>query len=92
VTAATRLPAAQTVADSHLTPQIVELASGVDALYLSGRTILPGALLERLEHARRLAEATSCPVPLDLGDETFGLAPTAFAEGNRLRRLECGRR
>ena len=66
------------VADSHLAAGMLELASGVDALYLSGRTVLPGALVERLEEGRRLAEAISGPVPFDFGTESFGLAPSAF--------------
>jgi len=50
----------------------------VDALYLSGRTVLPGRLLERLEEARQWAEALSTPISFDLGDEAFALAPNAF--------------
>jgi hypothetical protein len=66
------------VAHSHLVPHPVELASGVDALYLSGRTALPLPFLERLEQARALAELASVTVPFELGGESFGMAPHAF--------------
>jgi len=68
----------QPVAYSHLAPSLVELASGVDALYLSGRTVLPIRLLEGLAQARQMAEAVSARVPFELGDECFTLAPTSF--------------
>lgn len=66
------------VAYSHLAPQLIELASGVDALYLSGRTALPLAFLERLEEARALAELASLTIPFELGSESFAMAPHAF--------------
>ena len=71
-------PHDDSVADSHLERSVRELASGVDALYLSGRTVLPGRLLERLEEARQWAEALSTPISFDLGDESFALTPNAF--------------
>jgi hypothetical protein len=66
------------VAYSHLSPPLVELASGVDALYLSGRTALPLPFLDRLEETRKLAEVASATIPFDLGGELFGMAPHAF--------------
>ena len=56
----------------------LELAGGVDALYLSGRTVLPQPFLDRLEQFRSLAEQASATMPFDLGGECFGMAPHAF--------------
>ena len=66
------------VAYSHLVPPLNELASGVDALYLSGRTALPMPFLGRVEAARALAEPASVTVPFWLGGESYGMAPHAF--------------
>lgn len=55
--------------------RLTELASGVDALYLSGKANLPAAVLDRLDAARRLAEESEAPVPFDLGGVGFALAP-----------------
>lgn len=68
----------QPVAKSHLAPALVELASGVDALYLSGRANLPEALLAALEDHRTLAEAGSVPVAFDLGGESYSLSPRSW--------------
>lgn len=76
----------QPVAKSHLAPALVELASGVDALYLSGRANLPEALLAALEDHRALAEAGSVPVAFDLGGESYSLSPR-LAEPASIRRL-----
>jgi hypothetical protein len=51
-----------------------ELASGVDALYLSGRASLRPSLLEHLAHRRELADGTGCSIPLDLGSAGFGIS------------------
>ncbi|HZT66890.1 MAG TPA: hypothetical protein VFA11_13965 [Acidimicrobiales bacterium] len=64
------------VADLPLT----ELASGVDALYLSGRPEVPGELLDRLEDGRQLAEGTTVPIPFDLGGDKFDLAPHGWGK------------
>lgn len=61
-----------------LTPCLVELASGVDALYLSGRASLPGELIGRLEVAREEAYASKQLTPIRLGDVDMHLAPHAF--------------
>jgi hypothetical protein len=66
------------VAYSHLTATPVELAGGVDALHLSGRTVLPQPFLDRLEEFRSLADAASATMPFELGGEIFGMAPHAF--------------
>jgi hypothetical protein len=66
------------VAHSHLDPPPVELASGIDALYLSGRTALPLPFLDRLEETRKLAEMASATISFDLGGESFAMSPHAF--------------
>lgn len=82
---------APSVAYSHLTATPVELASGVDALYLSGRTALPLPFLERLEEARALAELASAPIPFELCGEIFGMAPHAFGRYRFCLEHEHGR-
>jgi hypothetical protein len=52
----------------------VELASGIDALYLSGRAVLSGSLLRRLEAGKGRAQASGEPVPFSFGGVEFGLA------------------
>jgi len=51
------------------------LGSGIDSLYLSGRGILPGEFLAKLEAAKRRALETGEPVGFLLGGGEFGLAP-----------------
>ncbi|WCO65288.1 hypothetical protein PO878_12345 [Iamia majanohamensis] len=61
------------------TSPLVELASGVDALYLSGRPHRPpAALLDRLKGAKVEALALSDQVPVEFGGETFRMQPGAF--------------
>jgi hypothetical protein len=55
-----------------------ELASGVDALYLSGRASVPLWLLAALEGARKQAEKTGRDEPLWLGHTEFGVADRGF--------------
>ena len=55
--------------------QLVELASGVDSLYLSGWAELSGRLLERLDTAKRRAQAVDGEVPFFFGGVEFGLSP-----------------
>jgi hypothetical protein len=71
-----------------------ELASGVDALYLSGRPEVPGVLRARLEEGRQLAEGTTAllwggpqvvggttvPIPFDLGGDKFDLGPHGWGK------------
>jgi hypothetical protein len=61
-------------------PTLVELASGVDALYLSGRALLPGELLARLDDVRATAVEIDASVPFDFGGIAFALAPHAFGK------------
>lgn len=59
-------------------PVLAELASGVDALYLSGRAVIPDDLFEKLELARIESAASGQPVPFFFGDVAVALAPHAF--------------
>ena len=47
-------------------PKLTELASGIDALYLSGRADLSDALLADLNTARKSAEEHDGPLPFPL--------------------------
>jgi hypothetical protein len=70
--------AAPDVFSNEVTPspqQIVELVSGVDALYLSGRASLPGPLLGRLEVAREEAVRANEARPFLLGDVEYRMRP-----------------
>lgn len=75
-------PSAQVVAHMrvgvHNDGPLRELASGIDALYLSARAILGPTLLERLEDRRRWADQIRIPVPCELGEEYLGMAPHAW--------------
>lgn len=51
---------------------VVELASGVDALYLSGRAELSSALFEVLAERKVAAQEADAAVPLVLAGEEFG--------------------
>ena len=57
-----------------------ELASGVDALYLSGNGYLSKGFLARLEEERMFADRASRPVPFELGDLVLGLAPHGWGK------------
>ena len=82
----------QVVANTQLTADGVrELASGVDALYLSGHAYLPKAFLARLEDARLFADQVSLPVPFELGSLTFGLAPHGWGKYRFCLDHESGR-
>ncbi len=61
--------------ESPQTGSIVELASGVDALYLSGELKLPGKLLSLLESRRQVAQEARSPVPFFFGGRTMEIAP-----------------
>jgi len=63
-----------------MSPAVVELASGVDALYLSGRAALPGGLLVRLKMGREAAERDNISVQCDFGGEVFEFLPHAFGK------------
>jgi hypothetical protein len=59
---------------------IRELASGVDALYLSGQASLPETLLAHIEAARAEAEVAGGAVAIDFGGEAVRLAPHAWGK------------
>ena len=59
---------------------LVELASGVDALYLSGKAVLPGALLEDLQAARSQAEEAERPIPWGFGGQEWQVAQHGFGK------------
>ena len=70
--------ASPTVISNEAVPSprpIVELLSGVDALYLSGRASLPGVLLGRLEVAREEAVRANEARPFELGGIEFQIRP-----------------
>lgn len=54
---------------------LVELAAGIDALYLSGRGTLPAALLDRLELARVAAIEAGSAQPFSMGGYDWLLQP-----------------
>jgi hypothetical protein len=56
------------------------LCSGVDALYLSGRSELSPLLFEVLEERRQSAEAADEPQPLLLAGEVFFVEPRSFGK------------
>jgi hypothetical protein len=57
-----------------------EVASGVDALYLSGRAVLSDALLADLEAVRAKAEESGQPAPFRVAGEEFEVEPRAFGK------------
>lgn len=57
---------------------LVDLASGVDGLYMSGQGDVSTCLLEDLATARAEAEASKDPVFLQLGDLSFVVKPRSF--------------
>ena len=59
---------------------MVELASGVDALYLSGRAAIPGSLLERFEEARAAAIESGSAEKADFGGEEVWVAPHSWGK------------
>lgn len=58
----------------------MELASGVDALYLSGRASVPESFLNQLEELRGAAVASGKPVALGLDGETFHVQGRAWGK------------
>lgn len=60
--------------------EIVELSSGVDALYLSGRAVLPPDLLTRLEEARAEATELNSHPPFQFGELETTMAPHSWGK------------
>jgi hypothetical protein len=57
---------------------LTELASGIDALYLSGRAAPPEQFLDKLEASRLRAQGRHQAEPLRLGDTTLLVEPHGF--------------
>jgi hypothetical protein len=72
-------------------PSPCELASGVDALYLSGHGYLYKGFLARLEEERMFADRTSRSVPFELGELILGLAPHFWGKYRLCLDHETGR-
>ena len=58
----------------------VEVASGIDGLYLSGRVKAPTATLSRLAEARSAAESGTEPSFCEIGGQEFDVAPYALGK------------
>jgi hypothetical protein len=67
-----------------------ELASGVDALYLSGYGEPTAEFVEHLESARKLAELVREPLWCNLGDERFNLYPHGWGRYHYLLAGDMG--
>ena len=65
---------------STLATSPVELASGIDALYLSGKGWLPQSLLDELELLRSSAEEEGKPIEAQLCGYDFKVRPHAFGK------------
>lgn len=72
-------PTDQVVANSPV-GSLRELASGVDALYLSGRAELPKRFLARLEDGRAWAALAKRPAPFEIGELVFGITPYGWGK------------
>jgi hypothetical protein len=69
--------------------ELVELASGVDMLVVSGRATIPAGILDELDLLRTAAHEQGAPSPISLGDTEFGVA--GYGWGNYRYRLEHSR-
>jgi len=68
------------VANTHPAIQVVELASGIDALYLSGRGKLLAGTLGHFEERRGCAEELDLAAQVEVGPLTFSLAPHGWGK------------
>jgi len=68
------------VANTHPGSGVLELASGIDALYLSGRGEVLAGTLVRLEERRAMAEEFDLAAPFEIGPLTFSLAPHGWGK------------
>ncbi len=71
-------------------PALVELASGVDALYLSGQATPAPGVFERLDRLREEASEAGAAVPAALGDVEFLVAGHGFGKYRYLLRHAYG--
>jgi hypothetical protein len=63
-----------------MTSRLHEIASGVDALYLSARTVLSPSFLAKLEDRRTWAQEVRRPTPCEMGEAIFGMAPHGWGK------------
>lgn len=56
-------------------PGVWEVASGIDALYMSGRVYIPSDVVERLQIAREVAEESEGPMGIEFGGVDFEIQP-----------------
>lgn len=70
--------------------EVHELASGVDALYLSGYGVLSESFLSDLAGSRELADMVHQPLSFNLGEERFDLYPHGFGRYHYLLSGEAG--
>jgi hypothetical protein len=68
------------VANMRVGDPIRELASGVDALYLSARTVLPGPFVAHLEDCREWAVEVKRRAPCQIGNAIFGISPYGWGK------------
>jgi len=68
------------VANTHPENTVRELASGIDALYLSGRGELLAGTLDHFEERRSCAEEYDLAAPVEVGPLTFSLAPRGWGK------------
>ncbi len=68
------------VAVQQLDGRILELASGIDALYLSGRGEPCGRWMSRVDELREAAQDFGGPVPVELGGLLFAVAPHGWGK------------
>ena len=61
-------------------PILNEVASGVDAIYFTGRAPLPDSLLARLETSRTLAQELESSPPFQFGALPMLMAPHAWGK------------
>lgn len=57
---------------------VVELASGIDALYVSAHAAIPSALLERLEESRSTSMVAGGPIHIKFSGEQVRINPRAL--------------
>jgi hypothetical protein len=68
------------VANMRLAGPLRELASGVDALYLSARPDLPQPFVAHLEDCREWAVEVKRRAPCEIGNAIFGISPFGWGK------------
>lgn len=72
------VPFSPTTLGASGTPHVLEVASGIDALYMSGHADAPDAVFERLKVAREVAMEADEAVGIEFGGVDFNLEPHGF--------------